>query len=114
MTKEPFPPVDISTPGCVLYTYATQYACRAGDASNYTLCGDGSGNTLVGTSVPLYHRYGFRLNSGVMEAVAVIHPTQFISSPTQDLLLQRSGANSAWQCCDAARGSLCRHFHSIT
>lgn len=91
-----FPAVDISTPGCVLYTYATQYACRAVDASNYTLCGDGSGNTLVGTSVPLYHRYGFRLTSGVMEAVAVIHPTQFISSPTQDSSCSASGANSAW------------------
>lgn len=91
-----FPAVDVSTAGCILYTYATDYSCLAGDANRFTLCDDGSGNTAVGNVIPLYHRYGFRLSSGVMEAVATIHPTQFISPPPLDSSCTASGVNSAW------------------
>lgn len=92
-----FPAVDVSTAGCILYSYATDYTCLAGDAGNFTLCDDGTGGTLVGDVVPLHHRYGFRLNGGVMEAVAIIHPTQFISTPTQDSSCAATGGNSAWE-----------------
>ena len=91
-----FPAVDVSTPGCILYTYATNYSCLAGDASRFSLCDDGSGNTSVGNIIPLHHRYGFRLASGVIEAVAIIHPTQFISPPPLDSSCTASGVNSAW------------------
>lgn len=95
-----FPAVDISTAGCALVSYAREHSCSTGDNANFSVCRDTDGSLLSGTSTVLHYRVGLRLQSGVVEAVSVIHPSQYDvvgAAATETSGCSASGAASAWQ-----------------
>ena len=85
-----YPAVEIAT-GCALVAYASDYTCASGDDSNFAECAAG-----VGTATSLHYRSGLRLTSGVIEAVSVIHPNQYIGSSPVDSSCTATGGTSAW------------------
>ena len=85
-----YPAVEIAT-GCALVAYARDYTCASGDDTNFTECAAG-----VGTATSLHYRSGLRLTSGVIEAVSVIHPNQYIGSAPVDSSCTATGGTSAW------------------
>lgn len=86
-----YPGVEVGT-DCALVTYVRDHTCRAGDDSNFAECVGGAG-----TAAGLYYRVGLRLTAGVIEAVSVIHPEQYLGSAPVDSSCSASGATSAWE-----------------
>ncbi len=74
-----------------LVAYARDYTCASGDESNFTECAAGAG-----AATSLHYRSGLRLSSGVIEAVSVIHPNQYIGSAPVDSSCTATGGTSAW------------------
>lgn len=101
-----FPGVEFSTTGapsavgdsaeCVLVQYRRKHTCAAGDEA-ITACDTDTDGAVdsVGTEVSVYHRFGYRLVSGVIEGTAVVHPSEFDTPPTESSACDASGA-SAW------------------
>ena len=97
-----FPAVEFGTTGvpssvgataeCVLVSYVRDHNCVSGDASNFTACA----SVAVGVAVPLHHRFGYRLQSHVLEATVVIHPNEYSASAPSNSGCDASGASSAW------------------
>jgi prepilin-type N-terminal cleavage/methylation domain-containing protein len=85
-----YPAVETAT-GCALVAYARDYTCASGDDSNFTECAAGAG-----TATSLHYRSGLRLSAGVIEAVSVIHPNQYIGSAPVDSSCTATGGTSAW------------------
>jgi len=85
-----YPAVETAT-GCALVAYARDYTCASGDDSNFNECAAG-----VGTATSLHYRSGLRLSSGVIEAVSVIHPNQYIGSAPVESSCTATGGTSAW------------------
>ena len=85
-----YPAVETAT-GCALVAYARDYTCASGDDSNFTECAGG-----VGTATSLHYRSGLRLSSGVIEAVSVVHPNQYIGSAPVESSCTATGGTSAW------------------
>ncbi len=95
-----FPAIDISTSGCALMSYARSHSCSGSDNANFAACRDTDGSLLSGTATVLHYRTGLRLQSGVVEAVSTIHPSQYdvvgaSASVTSDC--SATGGSSAWQ-----------------
>ena len=95
-----FPAVDISTSGCALMSYAREHSCSGSDNANFAVCRDTDGSLLSGTATVLHYRTGLRLQSGVVEAVSVIHPSQYdvvgATAPVSSDCAA-AGGSSAWQ-----------------
>lgn len=95
-----FPAVDISTSGCALMSYAREHSCSGSDNANFAVCRDTDGSLLSGTDTVLHYRTGLRLQSGVVEAVSVIHPSQYdvvgATAPVSSDCAA-AGGSSAWQ-----------------
>ena len=85
-----YPAVETAT-DCALVAYARDYTCASGDESNFTECAAGAG-----AATSLHYRSGLRLSSGVIEAVSVIHPNQYIGSASVDSSCTATGGTSAW------------------
>lgn len=111
-----YPAVEFSTTGpptaagnssdCVLVQYRRKHTCASGDEA-ITACDidtDGTVDT-VGAEVSVHHRFGYRLTSGVMEGVAVIHPSEYDSTPSTNSACNATGSTSGWSPLTAA-GSL--------
>lgn len=77
---------------CVLVAYARDYNCALGDEDHFTEC-----SSRVGETASLHYRTGFRLRFGVLEAISVVHPNQYISSPALDSSCNAAGITSAWK-----------------
>ena len=95
-----FPAVDISTSGCALMSYAREHSCSGSDNANFAVCRDTDGSLLSGTDTVLHYRTGLRLQSGVVEAVSVIHPSQYDvvgSTAPVSSDCAATGGSSAWQ-----------------
>lgn len=95
-----FPAVDISTAGCILGSVAKTHSCAGSDHLSFAQCDNGSGGLASGTSVDLHYRFGVRLTSGVVEAVSVVHPSQYDAvgaSAPSDSACGATGGTSAWQ-----------------
>ena len=102
-----YPAVEFSTTGpptaasnssdCVLVQYRRKHTCASGDEA-ITACDTDTDGTVdsVGAQVLVYHRFGYRLTSGVMEAAAVIHPTEYDSTPSANSACNATGTTSAW------------------
>ena len=73
-----FPAIDISTASCGLFSYARAHTCGGTDQNKFAVCRDTDGTLLSGTETVLHYRTGLRLQSGVVEAVSVIHPDQYM------------------------------------
>ena len=86
-----YPAVE-TTGDCVLVAYARDYNCALGDEDDFTECSSGAGARAL-----LHYRTGFRVRSGVMEAISVVHPNQYISPPTLDSSCTATGITSAWK-----------------
>ena len=80
-----YPAVETAT-DCALVAYARDYTCASGAESNFTEC----------AATSLHYRSGLRLSSGVIEAVSVIHPNQYIGSAPVDSSCTATGGTSAW------------------
>lgn len=95
-----FPAIDISTSGCALMSYAREHSCSGSDNANFAVCRDTDGSLLSGTDTVLHYRTGLRLQSGVVEAVSVIHPSQYdvvgATAPVSSDCAA-AGGSSAWQ-----------------
>ena len=95
-----FPAIDISTSGCALMSYAREHSCSGSDNANFAVCRDTDGSLLSGTTTVLHYRTGLRLQSGVVEAVSVIHPSQYdvvgATAPVSSDCAA-AGGSSAWQ-----------------
>jgi len=99
-----FPAVEFGTTGvpsavgatteCVLVSYVRDHNCLSGDNSNFTACA----SVAVGAAVPLHHRFGYRLQSHVLEATVVVHPDEYAAgaSAPSNSECNASGASSAW------------------
>lgn len=95
-----FPAVDIGTAGCALVSYAREHSCSTGDNANFSVCRDTDGSLLSGTNTVLHYRVGFRLQTGVVEAVSVIHPSQYDvagAAAPEASDCSATGGTSAWQ-----------------
>ena len=95
-----FPAIDISTSGCALISYAREHSCSGSDNANFAVCRDTDGSLLSGTTTVLHYRTGLRLQSGVVEAVSVIHPSQYdVVGATVPVSSDcaATGGSSAWQ-----------------
>ena len=95
-----FPAIDISTASCGLFSYARAHTCGGTDQNKFAVCRDTDGTLLSGTETVLHYRTGLRLQSGVVEAVSVIHPDQYdapgaVAPETSGCTA--SGGSSAWQ-----------------
>ena len=102
-----YPAVEFSTTGsptaagntsdCVLVQYLRKHTCASGDEA-ITACDTNTDGTVdtVGAVVSVHHRFGYRLVSGVMEGVAVIHPSEYDSAPSTDSACNATGASSGW------------------
>lgn len=102
-----YPAVEFSTTGpptaagntndCILVQYRRRHTCASGDEA-ITACDTNTDGTVdtVGAEVSVHHRFGYRLVSGVMEAVAVIHPGEYDTTPTDDSACDATGNTSAW------------------
>lgn len=97
-----FPAVEFGTTGvpssvgaiteCVLLSYVRDHNCASGDDSNFTACA----GVTVGEAVPLHHRFGYRLQSHVLEATVVVHPNEYSGSAPINSACDAAGASSAW------------------
>ena len=102
-----YPAVEFSTTGaptaagntsdCVLVQYLRKHTCASSDEA-ITACDTNTDGTVdtVGAVVSVHHRFGYRLVSGVMEGVAVIHPSEYDSAPSTDSACNATGASSGW------------------
>ncbi|MDG1065290.1 MAG: prepilin-type N-terminal cleavage/methylation domain-containing protein [Luminiphilus sp.] len=99
-----FPAVEFGTTGvpsavgatteCVLVSYVRDHNCVSGDDSNFPACA----SVTVGDVVPLHHRFGYRLQSNVLEATVVVHPDEYASGAPapSNSECNASGETSAW------------------
>jgi prepilin-type N-terminal cleavage/methylation domain-containing protein len=99
-----FPAIEFATTGvpsavgatteCVLVSYVRDHNCVSGDDSNFPACA----SVTVGDAVPLHHRFGYRLQSHVLEATVVVHPGEYApgASAPSNSECNASGASSAW------------------
>ena len=102
-----YPALEFSTTGpptaagnssdCVVVQYLRKHTCATGDEA-ITACDTNTDGTVdaLGAEVSIYHRFGYRLASGVMEGVAVIHPSEYDSTPTTTSACNSTGGNSGW------------------
>ena len=85
------PAVELGTE-CVLVSYVRDHTCGVGEETKFAECAGGEG-----TAAGLYYRVGLRLRSGVLEAVSVVHPNQFLTATSDDSSCAAIGTPSVWQ-----------------